>query len=111
MKGWEYEELTEVMTENYQQFISKGRGKEYAIVRLANEFVNMGQIEDVIVDVVVGEIMIEQQKPLTEYICGISQRLEQFNISSAIDELLEKEREDFKHWINKVLNGFKMFML
>lgn len=42
MEDWEYNEIFEVINEDYNDFLSLNRGHEYAIARTKNEYVNLG---------------------------------------------------------------------
>jgi len=107
MKEWKYNELTEAMKTNCYRFLSQNEGGNDAIVRTANEFTNMGKVEDVIVDVVIGELMIEQEVGIESYMNAIGQRLRVFDVTTAKDELTEEELKDLTHRIKNVLAGFK----
>ena len=50
MKDWDYNELFDAIQETYEELLDEDRGHRYAIVKLADEFDNLGKIEDVIVD-------------------------------------------------------------
>ena len=107
MKEWKYNELTEALQVSYQRHLSLNRGEKYAIVLTAEDFFNMGKVEDLIVDVVIGELMIEQEVGIESYMNAIGQRLSVFDVTTAKDELTEEELRDLTHRIKNVLAGFK----
>lgn len=107
MKDWEYNEIFEVINEDYNDFLTLNRGHEYAIARTKNEYVNLGKTEDFIVDTAVGEILLSQDKVYIGYIEGITKRLSMFNPQEAEDELTLEEIQDLSKRINKVIEGLR----
>lgn len=79
MEDWEYDELFEAINEDYNDFLILNRGHEYAIARTFIEYINLGRIEDFIVDTAIGEILITHDKVFIGYVEGITKRLSKFN--------------------------------
>ena len=104
---YEYEEITRDIRDSYQDLISQNEGKERAIIRIYHDFDNMGKVEDIIVDVAVGELMIEEKVRLAKSINFISKNLSAFDPAIVGDELTKEEFEDLTRRIENVLNGFK----
>ena len=107
MEYWGYEEATRDIKDVYQDMISQNEGKERAIILTYNDFDNMGKVEDIIVDVAVGELMIETGVGIKEYVNAISRRLSVFDPAIVGDELTQEELEDLIRRIKNMLNGFK----
>lgn len=107
MKDWEYNELFDAMQETYEELLDEDRGYRYAIAKLADEFDNLGKIEDVIVDTAIGEIAIGDEKVFVGRIEGIKKRLSMFNPQEAEDELTLEEIKDLSRRINKVIEGLR----
>ncbi|MED4531243.1 Imm3 family immunity protein [Metabacillus fastidiosus] len=107
MKDWEYEEIFEVINEDYNEYLTLNRGYKDAIARTFNEYINLGKIEDFIVDTAIGEILITHDKVFIGYVEGISKRLSMFNPKEAEGELTEEEINDLLQRINRVMDGLK----
>lgn len=107
MKGWDYNELFDAIQETYKELLDEDRGYRYAIAKLADEFDNLGKIEDVIVDTAIGEIAIGHDQVFVGRIEGITKRLSMFNPQEAEDELTLEEIKDLSRRINKVIEGLK----
>ena len=107
MKDWEYNELFDAIQESYEELLDEDRGYRYAIAKLADEFDNLGKIEDVIVDTAIGEIAIGHDKVFVGRIEVITKRLSMFNPQEAEDELTLEEIKDLSRRINKVIDGLK----
>ncbi|PFU01750.1 Imm3 family immunity protein [Bacillus thuringiensis] len=107
MKDWEYNELFDAIQETYEELLDEDRGYRYAIAKLADEFDNLGKIEDVIVDTAIGEIAIGHEKVFVGRIEGITKRLSMFSPQEAGDELTLEEIKDLSRRINKVIEGLK----
>ena len=107
MKDWEYHELFNAIQETYEELLDEGRGYRYVIAKLADEFDNLGKIEDFIVDTAIGEIAIGHEKVFVGRIEGITKRLSMFNPREVGDELTLEEIEDLSRRINKVIEGLK----
>lgn len=107
MENWEYNELFEGINEVHNNFLALNRGYRYAIARAADEYINLGKIEDVIADVVIGEILLTHDKVFIGYIKGITKRLSKFNPLDAMEELTQEEIRDLSNRIHKVLEGFE----
>ncbi|EMY4798379.1 TPA: hypothetical protein QCW96_005596 [Bacillus pacificus] len=105
MKDWEYNELFEAIQETYKELLDEDRGYKYAIAKLSDEFDNLGKIEDVIVDTVIGEIAIGHDKVFIGLIEGITRRLSKFKDIDASNELTKEEIADLTNRIEKVLVG------
>lgn len=102
MKDWEYDELFHAIREAYEE-----RGYRYAIAKLADEFNNVGKIEDVIVDTAIGEIAVNHHMVFVGRIKGITKRLSMFNLQEAEGELTVEEIKDLSIRINNVIEGLK----
>jgi immunity protein Imm3 of predicted polymorphic toxin system len=107
MKDWEYNELFGAIQETYEELLDEDKGYRYAIAKLAEEFDNLGKIEDIIVDTAIGEIAIGHEKVFIGRIEGIIKRLSMFNPQEAGDELTLEEIKDLSRRINKVIEGLK----
>ncbi|MTH55005.1 hypothetical protein GKZ89_16500 [Bacillus mangrovi] len=107
MEDWEYNELFEAVQETYQDLLDENRGYRYALAKLADEFDNLGQIEDYIVDTAIGEIAITHGKVFIGRIEGITNRLKKFSPEKAENQLTSEELEDLEVRINKVVEGLK----
>ncbi|AZV44292.1 hypothetical protein BAOM_3683 [Peribacillus asahii] len=103
MEDWEYNELFEVINEDYNDFLILNRGYEYAIARTFNEYVNLGEVEDFIVDTAIGEILLSHDKVYIGYIEGITKRLSMFDPKEVEGELTLEEINDLSKRINKVI--------
>ncbi|MED1047225.1 Imm3 family immunity protein [Bacillus mycoides] len=102
MKDWEYNELFHTIREVYEE-----RGYRYAIAKLADEFDNLGKIEDVIVDTAIGEIAVDHHMVFVGRIKGITKRLSMFNLQEAEGELTVEEIKGLSIRINNVIEGLK----
>lgn len=107
MKDWEYNELFDTLQEAYEEIMDEGRGYRYAIAKLADEFDNLGKIEDVIVDTAIGEILLTHDKVFVGRIEGIIKRLKLFNPLEAHGELTIEETMDLLKRISRVREGLK----
>lgn len=107
MKDWEYNELFHAIQEAYKELLDEDRGYGYAIAKLADEFDNLGKIEDVIVDTAIGEIAVSHNIVFVGRIEGITKRLNMFNPQEAEDELTLEEIKDLSRRINNVIEGLK----
>lgn len=107
MKDWEYNELFDAIQETYEELLDENRGYRYAIAKLANEFNNLGNIEDLIVDTAIGEITIGHDKVFIGRIEGITKRLSMFTPQEVGNELTLEELNDLSRRINKVIDGLK----
>ncbi|MBC6972217.1 hypothetical protein H9I32_07250 [Bacillus sp. Xin] len=107
MENWEYNELFEAINEAYNDFLALNRGYRYAIARAADEYINLGEIEDVIADVAIGEIVLTHNKVFIGYIEGITKRLSKFHPLDAVGELAQEEIRDLTNRIHKVLEGLE----
>jgi len=107
MEDWTYDELFETIQEVYKEFLSQNRGRRHAIARIVDDFNNLGKIEDIIVDVAIGEILITYDKIFVGYVEDITKSLSMFNPKEAEDELTVKEIKDLSRRINKVIEGLK----
>jgi Flp pilus assembly CpaF family ATPase len=107
MEDWTYDELFETIQEVYKEFLSQNRGCRHAIARIVDDFNNLGKIEDIIVDVAIGEILITYDKIFVGYVEDITKSLSMFNPKEAEDELTVKEIKDLSRRINKVIEGLK----
>ena len=107
MKHWEYSELFDAIQETYEELLDENRGYRYAIAKLADEFDNLGTMEDFVVDTAIGEIAIGHEKVYIGRIEGITKRLSMFNPEEAADELTLEEINDLSIRINKVIEGLK----
>jgi Flp pilus assembly CpaF family ATPase len=75
MKDWEYNEIFDAIQETYEELLDEGRGYRYAIAKLADEFDNLGKVEDFIADTAIGEIAITHEQVFVGCIRGITERL------------------------------------
>ncbi|KAA0779173.1 hypothetical protein DT250_00765 [Bacillus sp. AR2-1] len=107
MKDWEYNELFHAIREVYEELLDEERGYRYAIAKLADEFNNLGKIEDVIVDTAIGEIAVDHHMVFVGRIKGITKRLSMFNLQEAEGELTVEEIKDLSIRINNVIEGLK----
>jgi len=107
MKDWEYNELFHAIWEAYEELLDEERGYRYAIAKLADEFDNVGKIEDVIVDTAIGEIAVDHPMVFVGRIKGITKRLSMFNLQEAEGELTVEEIKDLSIRINNVIEGLK----
>ncbi|MGJ7922915.1 Imm3 family immunity protein [Neobacillus sp. LXY-4] len=107
MEDWEYNELFEAINEDYNDFLKLNRGYGYAISRTVDEYINIGKVEDFIVDTAIGEILLSHEKVFIGYVEGINKRLSMFNSQDAKDELTEDEITDLTNRINRVIDGLK----
>ncbi len=108
MKDWEYNELFHAIREAYEELLDEERGYRYAIAKLADEFDNLGKIEGVIVDTVIGEIaVVDHHIVFVGRIEGITKRLSMFNPQEAEGELTVEEIKDLLGRINNVIEGLK----
>ncbi|EEM02497.1 hypothetical protein bmyco0003_26100 [Bacillus pseudomycoides] len=107
MENWKYNELFEAINEAYNDFLTLDRGQKDAIARTCYEYINLGEIEDVIVDTAVGEIVLSHDKVFIGYIKGITKRLSKFNPLDAMGELTQEEIRDLSNRIHKVLEGLE----
>ncbi|MGR6338780.1 Imm3 family immunity protein [Priestia megaterium] len=107
MEDWTYDELFETIQEVYKEFLPQNRGRRHAIARIVDDFNNLGKIEDIIVDVAIGEILITYDKIFVGYVEDITKSLSMFNPKEAEDELTVKEIKDLSRRINKVIEGLK----
>ncbi len=107
MEDWTYNELFETIQEVYKEFLSQNRGHRHAIARIVDDFNNLGKIEDIIVDVAIGEILITYDKVFVGYVEGITKSLSMFNPKEAEDELTLEEIQDLSKRINKVIEGLR----
>ncbi|MGG1221012.1 Imm3 family immunity protein [Priestia endophytica] len=107
MENWEYDELFYTIKEFYEEFLGQNRGYQYASARLADEFDNLGEVEDVIVDTTIGEIVIKHEKVFVGTVEGITKRLSSFPLEEAIGELSLAEVNDLSQRIERVLKGLR----
>ncbi|WP_017151763.1 Imm3 family immunity protein [Bacillus bingmayongensis] len=107
MEDWEYNELFEAINEAYNDFLALNRGYKYAIARAADEYINLGKIEDVIADAAIGEILLTHDKVFIGCIEGITKRLSKFNPLDAVGVLTQEEIRDLMNRIRKVLEGLE----
>jgi hypothetical protein len=107
MEDWEYDELFYTIKEFYEEFLGQNRGYQYAAARLADEFNNLGKVEDVIVDTAIGEIVIKHEKVFVGTVEGITKRLSSFPLEEAIGELSLGEVNDLSQRIERVLKGLR----
>lgn len=105
MEDWGYSEIFEVINEDYNDYLKLNRGHEYAIARTINEYINLGKIEDIIVDTAVGEILLTKDKVFVGYVEGISKRLRTFKDVDVTNALTEEEIADLTSRIENVING------
>jgi len=107
MKDWEYNEIFDAIQETYEELLDEGRGYRYAIAKLADEFDNLGKVEDFIADTAIGEIAITHEQVFVGRIRGITGRLGKFDLKKAQDELTLDEIKDLLTRMNKVILGLK----
>ena len=107
MKDWEYNELFHAIREAYEELLDEERGYRYAIAKLADEFDNLGKIEDIIVDTAIGEIAVNHHMVFVGRIKGITKRLSMFNLQEAEGKLTVEEIKDLSIRINNVIEGLK----
>ena len=107
MKDWEYNELFDAIQETYEELLDKDKEYRYAIAKLADEFDNLGKIEDIIVDTTIGEIAIGHDKVFIGRIEGITKRLSMFTPHEAKGELTQEEISDLSKRIHKVIDDLK----
>ena len=107
MKDWEYDELLNAIREAYEELLDEERGYRYAIAKLADEFDNVGKIEDVIVDTAIGEIAVNHHMVFVGRVKGITKRLSMFNLQEAEGELTVEEIKDLSIRINNVIEELK----
>lgn len=105
MEDWEYNEIFEAINEDYDDYLKLNRGHEYAIARTVNDYINLGKIEDLIVDTAIGEILLSKNKVFIGYVEGITKRLSMFEDLDAISELTHEELADLTNRIENVLDG------
>ncbi|MED4651215.1 hypothetical protein COM13_09475 [Bacillus pseudomycoides] len=107
MEDWTYNELFETIQGVDKEFLSQNRGHRHTIARIVDDFNNLGKIEDIIVDVAIGEILITYDKVFIGYVEGITKTLSLFNPQEAEGELTSEEINDLSRRINKVIEGLK----
>ena len=107
MEDWTYNELFETIQEVYKEFLSQNRGHRHAIARIVDDFNNLGKIENIIVDVAIGEILINYDKVFIGYVESITKSLSEFNPKEAENELTLDEIKDLSRRINTVIEGLK----
>ncbi|WP_342560581.1 Imm3 family immunity protein [Psychrobacillus sp. FSL W7-1457] len=107
MKDWKYNELFDAIQETFEELLVENRGYRYAIAKLADEFDNLGKIEDIIVDTAIGEIAIGHDKIFVGRSEGITKRLSMFNPQEVGNELTLEEIKDLSRRINTVIEGLK----
>ncbi|MBC1502175.1 hypothetical protein HB943_16355 [Listeria weihenstephanensis] len=107
MKDWEYEELIKAINESYENFLKIGRGEKFAIARAFNEYADMGEIEDIITDIAIGEILLYQDKVFIGYIKGITGRLSGVKKDNLKNELSDEQIENLLDRIVVVIKGLK----
>lgn len=105
MEEWGYDEIFKAINEDYNDYLKLNRGHEYAIARTSNEYINLGKVEDFIVDTAVGEILLSKDKVYIGYVKGISKRLSLFKDLDVTQELAQGEIADLTNRIEKVLDG------
>ncbi|MFB5282121.1 Imm3 family immunity protein [Peribacillus sp. Hz7] len=105
MEHFTYNELFEVIQEDYQEYLNKNRGNRYAIARAFNENLDMGNIEGFIVYTAIGEILITHDKVFNGYLEAITNKLNSFNPKEASGELTAVEIENLSKRIKEVLEG------
>lgn len=105
MEDWEYNEIFEVINEDYNDYLKLNRGHEYALARTVDEYINLGKVEDFIVDTAVGEILLSKDKVFIGYVEGITKRLSMFKDLDATNELTQEEIADLTIRVKKVLDG------
>ncbi|MEK4669315.1 Imm3 family immunity protein [Niallia sp. FSL R7-0271] len=105
MEDWDYHEIFEAINEEYNDYLKLNRGHEYAIARTVNEYINLGKIEDFIVDTAVGEILLSKNKVFIGYVEGITKRLSMFKDLDVTNELTQEEIANLTNRIETVLDG------
>ena len=105
MEDWGYNEIFEAIREDYSDYLKLNKGHEYAIARTINDYINLGKVEDFIVDTAVGEILLFKNKIFNGYVEGITRRLSMFKDIEGTNELTQEEREDLANRIENVLDG------
>ncbi|MDP5275909.1 Imm3 family immunity protein [Chengkuizengella axinellae] len=105
MENWDYNELINVINEAYIDFINEGRGYKHAVARLVDEFNNLGEIEDFIVDTAIGEILITHKKVFVNTLNRIRKNISSFNHDKAKGELTLEEVANLCRRMEKVLEG------
>ncbi|MCZ6944477.1 hypothetical protein EJ131_29215 [Bacillus mycoides] len=105
MRDWKYNEIFEVINEDYNDYLKLNKGHEYAISRAVNEYINLGKVEDFIVDTAVGEILLSKNKVFIGYVEGITKRLSVFKDLDVTNELTHEEIADLTNRIEEVLDG------
>lgn len=105
MKNWEYQELIDAIYETYAEFQKAGKGSKEAYIRTGDEFLRSGELEDVIVFLVLGEIMLEIGEGIFNYIEAIRENFNVFDFNMAKDELSSEDFNDFKQRSDDVLKG------
>ena len=103
MKHWKYKELNQAVYESYNEFLKAGKNPKEAYVRAGDEFLKSGDLEDAIVLLVLGEIMILNGEGSHNYIEAIKDKFISYDFDKAIAELSKDEFEDFQQRSNKVL--------
>lgn len=105
----EINELIENINESYNEFLQKNRGERYAIARLFEEFhmYNNGDlIEDIIVNIVIGELIIKQDSVFKGTLECIKKSLQRYE--NAKEELkkgiTEQELDKIVLRVTKVLS-------
>ena len=105
MEDWEYNEIFEAIREDYSDYLKLNKGHQYAIARTINDYINLGKVEDFIVDTAVGELLLFKDKIFDGYVEGITRRLSMFKDIEGTNELTQEEREDLANRIENVLDG------
>lgn len=105
----EINELVENINEAYNEFLEKNRGERYAIARLFEEFdtYNNGDlVEDIIVNMAIGEIVIEQDSIFKGNLECIKKSLHKYETvkEELKKEITEQELEKIAFRVTKVLN-------
>ena len=105
----EINELVENINEAYNEFIEKNRGERYAIARLFEEFgtYNNGDlVEDIVINMAIGEIVIEQESVFIGNLECIKKSLGKYeNVKEELkNEISEQELSEITVRINRVLN-------
>lgn len=107
MENWAYDEWFDAIKETYEELLDEGRGPRNALARVADEFDNLGKLENFIVDTAIGEIAISHDSVYVGRIEGITKRLCKFNPKDAESQLTLEEVKDLTIRINKVIEGLK----
>ncbi|EPY6469403.1 Imm3 family immunity protein [Clostridium sporogenes] len=105
----EINEAVDNINEAYDEFLQKDRGERYAIARLFEEFdVYNGcdLIEDIIVNMAIGEIIINQDSVFKGNLECIKKSLHQYeNVKEVLKkEITEQELGNITFRVTKVLN-------